>query len=137
MNAAHSPTRIQATRQALIVDDDKFMQQVLGDMLRELGVSQITTAVNGISGMKAFDRFAHMPDVVLCDLHMPDNDGFQFMEQLAERGYRGGVILVSGMDERVLNSATLMAKFHSLNILATLKKPVDESTLGDAGLEAP
>ena len=54
------------------------------------------------------------------------------MEQLSARGYSGGIVLVSGMDARTMSSATLMAKFHRLNILATLNKPVDEASLGMA-----
>ena len=54
------------------------------------------------------------------------------MAALATRGYRGGIVLISGQDVRTLNSATLMAQFHELNILATLQKPVDKMSLANA-----
>lgn len=114
---------------ALLIDDDKFMLTVLRDMLRELGVVGITTAADGASGIAAFDRLKPAPELVVCDLNMPGSDGFQFMEHLGARGYLGGIVLVSGMDARTLSSASLMAKFHRLNILATLNKPVDETDL--------
>jgi len=117
---------------ALLVDDDAFMLDFVGDMLRELGVSNVATASNGSDGAKVFDQAASKPEVVLCDLHMPGLDGFEFMEALAERRYEGGVILVSGMDERTLNSASLMARFHRLQILATIAKPVAKRALSDA-----
>lgn len=117
---------------ALVVDDDKFMQAVLGDMLRELGISQVSTAANGTAGMDVIDRAAGHPDLVLCDLNMPGNDGFQFMEQLAARAFTGSVILVSGMTPRVMKSAALMARFHRLNILGTLGKPVSKADLSTA-----
>jgi CheY-like chemotaxis protein len=123
-----------ATRKAsraLVIDDDKFMQVVLGDLLRDLGVAHVATAGNGKAGMDAIAA-GQAPDVILCDLNMPGSDGFEFMEALSGKGYDGGVILVSGMDARTLNSASLMAQFHSLNILATLKKPVEESALSAA-----
>ena len=119
-------------KQALLVDDDPFMQTVISDLLRELGVAQISCASSGSSGIAAYDRAAQRPDLVLCDLNMPGGDGFQFMEQLAARGFGGGVVLVSGMDARTLHSASLMARFHRLNILATLTKPVDERALAEA-----
>jgi CheY-like chemotaxis protein len=114
---------------ALLVDDDKFMLTVLGDMLRELGVSGISTAANGADAMQALDRMPAAPDLTFCDLNMPGSDGFQFMEALGKRGYTGGVVLVSGMDARTLNSAALMARFHRLNILGSLVKPIDASAL--------
>jgi CheY-like chemotaxis protein len=125
-------TRDRKLLQALIVDDDELIRTVLGDMLRDLGVVHVAMAADGAAGVAALER-SHVPtDVVLCDLNMPGNDGFQFMEQLAERGFPGGVVLISGMDERVRNSATLMAKLHQLNILATLRKPVDVADLRSA-----
>jgi len=39
-NRRHSTSR--KARHALVIDDDKFMPAVLGDMLRDLGVSQVT-----------------------------------------------------------------------------------------------
>lgn len=120
------PTRV------LLVDDDKFMLEFGGDMLRELGVADVTTASDGGQGLSIFDRSPSKPQLILCDLHMPGQDGFQFMAALAERGYRGGIILISGQEARTLKSATLMAQFHELNILATLEKPIDRSALASA-----
>jgi CheY-like chemotaxis protein len=132
MNAKNTHGRTGKAHRALLIDDDKFMLVVLSDMLRDLGTTQITTAANGISGIEAIDRAPQAPDVVVCDLSMPGGDGFEFMERLSVRGFSGGIVLVSGMDSRTLNSASLMAKFHRLNILATLSKPVDEAALGAA-----
>lgn len=121
-----------AVQRALLIDDDRFMLVVLGDMLRDLGVTEITTAADGAAGIDEFDRAQPRPDVILCDLHMPGSDGFAFMEKLAERNFVGGIILVSGMDSHTRNSASLMARFHRLNILATLQKPVDSAALATA-----
>ena len=112
------------------------MLVVLGDLLREMGVTGIVTAANGTAGIEAYNRMKPPPELVVCDLNMPGNDGFQFMEQLGQRGYAGAILLVSGMPARTLNSAALMARFHRLNILATLVKPVDAAALR-AALAAP
>ncbi len=115
----------------LVVDDDPFSIEMLQDRLGDLGVTQVATARSGADGLRALDRPGGPLDLVLCDLHMPETDGFMFMERLAERRYAGAVAVVSGMDARTLNSAALMARFHRLNIVAALPKPVTEAALRD------
>lgn len=132
MFTANTQTRPSKVSSALLVDDDKFMLTVLGDMLRELGVSQITVANNGSDGIRSYDSAVRPPDLIVSDLGMPGSDGFQFMEKLSARKFGGSIVLVSGMDARTLNSASLMAKFHRLNILDTLSKPVDRNAMATA-----
>lgn len=126
-----APNR-RSSLQALVIDDDKLMLTVLSDQLHDLGITSVVTAADGVMGKAAFDRMVSPPGLVVCDLNMPGSDGFQFMEHLAAKRYTGGVLLVSGMNSRVKNSASLMAQFHRLNILATLDKPVDAAALGNA-----
>jgi CheY-like chemotaxis protein len=108
------------------------MLELIGDMLRELGVKEVDTATDGTQALAALDRTETQPDLILCDLHMPGQDGFQLMASLAERGYAGGVVLISGQEARTLKSASLMGQFHELNLLATLEKPVDKRSLASA-----
>ena len=129
MNPSPHANGPRTAQRALLVDDDTFMLTVVGDLLRELGVSSITTATNGAAAIEAYDRGSLKPDVVLCDLQMPVSDGFQLMEQLGAKGFTGGVILFSGMNDRTLKSASLMAQFHRLQFLDTLKKPVGKAAL--------
>lgn len=113
----------------LLVDDDDFMLELIADMLRDLGVENIITAADGKKGFAAFKSAKCAPDIVICDLNMPNTDGFQLMELLSKESNGCGFILVSGLEERFVNSATLMAKFHHLNILGALHKPVEKEAL--------
>lgn len=113
----------------LLVDDDSFMLEFVTSLLRDLGIRTVTTANDGRKGIEAFDRARAKPNLVLCDLHMPGRDGFQLMEELACRRYAGGVILISGQEDRTLRSASLMAQFHQLHILGALHKPVTGEAL--------
>lgn len=115
----------------LVVDDDDFMLELIADMLRDLGVISITTATDGAQGFAAFQAAKQALDVVICDINMPNADGFQMMELLAKGNKNCGFILISGLEQRYMNSATLMAKFHHLNILGALSKPVEKQALAN------
>ena len=113
----------------LVVDDDLFMLGVLDDMLREFGVRGVTKAMGGMAALAALDTMAVPPELVMCDLNMPGGDGFQFMEQLGARSFRGAVVLMSGMNLRTMHSAALMARFHRLKVAGSLGKPISASAL--------
>lgn len=115
----------------LLVDDDEFMLELIADMLRDLGISAITTAADGRKGIAAFQSARQAPDIVICDINMPGTDGFQMMELLAKENRKCGFILMSGLEQRYVNSAALMARFHHLNILGALHKPVEKHALAD------
>ena len=115
----------------LLVDDDDFMLESIGDMLHDLGVANITTAKDGKQGFAAFEGARLAPDIIICDLNMPNTDGFQMMELLAKKSPNCGFILMSGLEQRFVNSAALMGRFHHLNILGALSKPIDKRTLGE------
>ena len=129
MNADKHTTPAGKSIRVLLVDDDKFMLELVSDQLRELGVKEVTTATDGVQAVTAFDGASEKPDLILCDLYMPGQDGFQFMALLAERAYAGGVVLISGQEARTLKSASLIGQFHELNVLATLEKPIDKKAL--------
>jgi len=116
---------------ALVVDDDPLQLEVAADALRDLGVAQITTAAGGESAMRALGQSKTGPafDVILCDLHMPAMDGFQFMDAVAKAGFRGAVIIVSGQSAQVRHSATLVAQLQRLNFLGELGKPLEKNAL--------
>lgn len=113
----------------LLVDDDSFTLEFVTSLLRDLGICTVTTAHDGKQGMEAFDRARSKPNLVLCDLNMPRKNGFALMEELAYRHFTGGVILISGEEESTLHNAARMARYHQLNILGALAKPVTGEAL--------
>ncbi len=62
--------------------------------------------------------------IIVVDMFMPGRDGIEILRFLARDNYRGQVIVISGHDQSVLNSATELAAAHSLKILGALTKPI-------------
>jgi CheY-like chemotaxis protein len=64
----------------LVVDDDQVMTMFVVNMLRRLGVREISEAADGKAGLAKVASFR--PDVVLTDIHMATMNGIEFVRQL-------------------------------------------------------
>ncbi len=111
----------------LVVDDHPFQRTVMRKVLLRLGIGNVDEAGDGQEALNLLD--AGCPDVVLCDLQMPSMDGVELLRHLGQRGYRGGVILMSGVDPRILATAEDVARSYRLLLLGTLPKPVQSERL--------
>jgi len=69
------------------------------------------------------------PTVVLLDLQMPDCDGIELLRFLAEAHRRAKIILMSGIDTRVLGLARGMGEDLGLDMGDSVQKPVRPAEL--------
>ena len=89
----------------LVVDDMSTSRGILLQTLDALGISNVEYADSGASGMARAQTFR--PHLILSDLHMPEMNGLQLLQQL--RGdsatCKVGFILVSGRsDQRAIEA---------------------------------
>lgn len=110
----------------LIVDDQALIRTGIATLLARK--ADIEVVGQGGNGQEALDQAAALdPDVVLMDVMMPVLDGVEATRQLAARGARPAVILLSTFreDEQVLRGLAAGARGYLL-------KDVDHRALADA-----
>jgi signal transduction histidine kinase/CheY-like chemotaxis protein len=105
-----SPTR------AIAIDDDEGSRRVIAACLQQQGV-EVLTASGGEEGL-ALVR-SHGADVVLCDLLMPDMDGYEVVAELQRDPATRGIpiLVVTAQDLRDEDKARLNG-----NILGIVQK---------------
>jgi len=115
----------------LLLDDDSFQLELISEILRGLGISNITQASSGAQALQAMSNKQQRYNLLVMDLHMPGMDGFQFMESVARDGFSGALIIVSGQSEDVMRAATLVAQLRRFTLLGSVPKPVGRAALSE------
>jgi diguanylate cyclase (GGDEF)-like protein len=64
---------------AVVIDDDPNIRLLASKTLEDMGFV-VATGANGVSGLQTAKR--ELPDLILCDVMMPDIDGFAVCEQV-------------------------------------------------------
>lgn len=116
--AAPAPLRIVA------VDDESFQLKLLSRQLESQGAPGAELFSDAALALRRIREPGRAPDLVCCDLQMPTMDGIEFVRHLAEAGYRGAVVLISGEDGRILQTAERLARSQGLRVVGALPKPV-------------
>lgn len=108
----------------LILDDDSFVLRLMSHQLELLGLGNITACQEGVDALALLEGADTSFDLIVLDLQMPGMDGVEFMRHLVRLQYNGGLLLVSGEDERILHTAEKLSRAHQLNVVGALHKPV-------------
>jgi CheY-like chemotaxis protein len=108
----------------LVVEDDVFQRQMIVQMLRSIGTVAIIEAGDGNQALAVLHAAeSKSVDIVICDLNMPEMDGLEFLRHLSSESHQPEVVIVSGLDDKLLSSATRMAKMYGIRLLGTMQKP--------------
>ena len=105
----------------LLIDDEPVLAEFVANAAREVGFAPTITA----DDQEFRDSFlGEAPDMVALDLGMPGMDGVELLRFLAEQNYRAPVLIISGFDRRVLESAFRLGQALGLSMAGPLEKPV-------------
>jgi CheY-like chemotaxis protein len=66
----------------LLVDDEVFAQKFAIRVLQAIGVGEVLTADNGPAALDILRESETVFDLVICDIEMPEMDGYEFARQL-------------------------------------------------------
>ena len=105
----------------LLIDDEPALAGFIADAARGCGYDAVITSDDG----QFREEFrAERPDIVALDLGMPGMDGVELLRFLAAEDYRSPVLIISGFDRRVLDSAFRLGEAHGLTMVGPVEKPV-------------
>jgi EAL domain-containing protein (putative c-di-GMP-specific phosphodiesterase class I) len=105
----------------LIVDDEPQIAEFVCDVAEQNGYA-VAVAGGFEACRRVYAEFA--PTVIVLDLQMPGADGVEVLRYMAAQGCRARIIVISGMDQKVLTSARRIGREYGLDIVGTLQKPI-------------
>ena len=77
----------------LIIDDERSIRNSLKEILADEGYD-VDVAENGAQGCAMVDKEKY--SVIFCDIKMPEMDGMEVLDRLAQMGVDSAVIMISG-----------------------------------------
>jgi PAS domain S-box-containing protein len=109
----------------LLVEDDDDSRKLLGTMLKRYGAEVTSTK----SAAEALDVFSQdVPDVLISDIGMPDEDGYELIRKLrslpADKGGETPAIALTGYASRKDREHALSAGYHR-----HMAKPIEQSEM--------
>lgn len=120
----------QSKGRLLVVDDDLVQRTIIGKVGSRLGYD---TAI-----ASSFERAAELLraeafDVMTLDLSLGKRDGVELLRLAADLGLNTmPIVIISGCDERILNTTRRMGQALNLSLTSCLTKPLDLDRLREA-----
>ena len=105
----------------LIVDDEAPLCSFLEKVGAQLGfeTKSLTDASRVVATLREY-----RPSVVIVDLKMPHHDGVTVLQEMRDARCTAQIIVISGLDQRVLHTAAKLGRSHGLRMLGALQKPI-------------
>ncbi|GIU21434.1 EAL domain-containing protein [Shewanella sp. MBTL60-007] len=109
----------------LLIEDHQFQREAMQmqlELITTPKISQIRTATSGVEALQIMADFK--PDILLCDLKMPEMDGITFLSHISELMFTGSIIITSASNQIVLDTVQKMCMSYHLKVIGAISKPV-------------
>ena len=110
----------------LLIDDEPQLAAFVANAAQMCGFDPIATDRDDDFRECFIDD---RPEMVALDLGMPGMDGVELLRFLADQDFGGPVLIISGFDRRVLESAFRLGEALGLKMVGPLEKPARLDTL--------
>jgi len=86
-------------KKILAIDDNKTMRTIINLVLKDK--YEVTTKGDGQDAYFWLAKERNIPDLIICDIEMPNMTGYEFLELIRDSGFFGDipVIMLSGNEE--------------------------------------
>jgi EAL domain-containing protein (putative c-di-GMP-specific phosphodiesterase class I) len=108
-----------AGQNILVIDDDGDIGEIIATVALSMGFNCEATT----DAATFLEKLTPDTKLVLLDLMMPQMDGIELLRLLAKQGCKAGIILMSGVGKRTIESAERFAQVLGLFIVGHLQKP--------------
>jgi EAL domain-containing protein (putative c-di-GMP-specific phosphodiesterase class I)/CheY-like chemotaxis protein len=103
----------------LVVDDESDVGEFVSAAAQAMGFDCTATT----DATAFLNKLTPDTTLILLDLMMPEMDGIELLRLLARQKCKAGIILMSGVGKRTLESAGQLAQVLGLSIVGHLQKP--------------
>jgi EAL domain-containing protein (putative c-di-GMP-specific phosphodiesterase class I) len=114
----------------LVVDDDLLQRTIIGKIGSKLGFETVVVpSFEEAAGLLQSRSF----DAMTLDLSLGEHDGVELLRLIADHGLNAmPIVIISGCEERVLNSTRRVAQGLALKVADCLPKPLNLERLREA-----
>ncbi len=108
--------------QILFIDDDETMSKIVASGITKYNPAWKVSIINSLDDLdfSTIYRF----NLIILDLLMPGVDGIECLRKFSSKKIRSPIILISGLNSRMLSSAKNVGISYGLNIVGEFHKPI-------------